>query len=322
MAIHWRLVSDAGGLGQPVKPRVQSAIHALSVDVEDWNNVAVLHATGRIVPPTEAVVRNTEGLLELFAELGLRCTWFLLGEVATAFPGLVRRLADAGHELGVHGYHHHFVHTLTEAKFRDAIRRAKDAVEQVAQTPVLGHRAPAFSITADVPWAFEVLAELGFRYDSSIFPFRGRRYGTADAPLTPYEIPTHSGELTEVPLSVVDFGRHRVPCCGGGYLRHFPLAYTRCAMWLLSRRARRAVLYLHPYEIDLTFDTGFLRQHLLPNQSRRFGVSHWLQYRNRDRTLAKLRWLLTKYRFSSIAEAFSSELECSGRSVLPTTPEG
>jgi polysaccharide deacetylase family protein (PEP-CTERM system associated) len=283
---------------------MNSSLHALSVDVEDWNNSIVLYRSGRMVPPQAAVVTNTVRMLELFEKHGARATWFVLGEVADAFPSLVRKLADAGHEIGVHGYHHHVVHSLQEAKFREFIGRAKDAVEQAGGKAVLGYRATDFSITKDVPWAFRVLGELGFKYDSSIFPFKGRRYGVSNAPLGPYRIHTASADLTEVPLAVVKWGPLRLPCCGGGYLRHFPLAYTRWAMRVLERQKRRAVIYVHPYEIDLEFDRDFFARHLDQAGRRGFSRMRYLQYRNRHQTEAKLRWLLSHYSFGPLAEVF------------------
>jgi polysaccharide deacetylase family protein (PEP-CTERM system associated) len=287
------------------KPPMQ---HALSVDVEDWHNVMVFHQCGRILPPKQAVVRNTEILLDLVLEYEAQATWFMLGEVAEAFPGLVRKLADAGQEVGVHGFHHHFVSSLSEKTFRDSIRRAKDIIEQAAGTAVLGHRAPAFSITKQVPWAFDVLAELGFRYDSSVFPARTRRYGDNGASLRPYQIPTRHGELTEVPLSAVKLGPWRLPCCGGGYLRHFPLAYTLWSMRRLERAQRSAVVYLHPYEVDLTRDRDYLNRHLGEKKLTEIRWKIYAQYRNRTKTISRLRYLLSRRRFASLARVFG--LEC------------
>jgi polysaccharide deacetylase family protein (PEP-CTERM system associated) len=283
---------------------MSTGVHALSVDVEDWSNVALLLNFGRVVPPQPAVVRNTERMLALFQAHGAKATWFILGEVAAAFPGLVRQLAEAGQEIGVHGYHHHPVYTLKPTEFRDDLRRAKEAVEQAAGQPVLGYRATAFSITRETPWAFEVVAELGFKYDSSVFPFQGRRYGMPESPLTPYRLTTRAGELWEVPLSVVEWGGRRLPCCGGGYLRHFPLWYTRWAMRRLERAGRRAVFYFHPVEIDPEFDKDFFARHLSAAEQRRFRRVRFLQHRNRAQTATKLHWLLSHYRFASLTEAF------------------
>ena len=139
-------------------------VHALSVDVEDWNNAAVLWVAGRIVPPTDDVVRNTERMLGLFEEHGVKATWFVLGEVAETFPGLVRRLAEGGHELGVHGYHHHRLHELGPTRFRESILRAKATVEGVSGTRTRGYRAVAMSLTRATWWAYDTLFEVGGEY--------------------------------------------------------------------------------------------------------------------------------------------------------------
>lgn len=278
--------------------------HALSVDVEDWSNVVLLHRTGRIVPPQPAVVENTKRMLSLFQEHGARATWFVLGEVAERYPELVRELAAADQEIGVHGYQHHFVYALTQAQFRDHVRRAKEVIEQIAGRSVRGYRAAAFSIRKEQAWAFEVLAELGFEYDSSVFPFRGSRYGMPDAPMTPYEIETRHGRLTEIPLSVMEAGPLRLPCCGGGYLRHLPRAYTNLALKLLARHDRSAVFYLHPYELQTSRDSEFFDQHSSAEEQAKFRFADFMQYRNRSRTAPKLRWLLKRYRFDTIEAVF------------------
>ena len=275
--------------------------HALSVDVEDWYNGLVLVCDDRVVPPTPAVVRNTEALLALFAERGVRATWFLLGEVAATFPSLVARIAAGGHELGVHGFHHYRVERYTPDTFREAMRRAKETVEQAGGRAVLGHRAVAFSVTPQTPWVYEVLAGLGFRYDSSVFPFAGRRYGIADAPLVPYRIPTAQGAIDEVPLAVVRLGPVRLPCAGGGYLRHFPLWWTRMGLRRCEAEGRSAVMYLHPYEVELGYDEAFVRRELLRVAPRRLARIRRSQYRNRDRTVTKLRRLMAEFSFAPVA---------------------
>lgn len=275
--------------------------HALSVDVEDWYNGLVLVCDDRVVPPTPAVVRNTEALLALFAERGVRATWFLLGEVAAAFPGLVARIAAGGHELGVHGFHHFRIQRFNPATFREAIRRAKETVEQAGGCAVLGHRAVAFSVTARTPWVYEVLAELGFRYDSSVFPFAGRRYGMAGAPLVPYQISTGHGAIQEVPLTVVRFGPIRLPCAGGGYLRHFPYWWTRLGLRRCEGEGRAGVIYLHPYEVDLAYDEAFVRRELPHVAPRRLAQIRRSQYRHRERTVPKLRRLMAEFSFAPVA---------------------
>ena len=281
----------------------------MSVDVEDWNNLVVFHQSGRILPPTQAVVRNTEILLDLFLEYEAHATWFVLGEVAETFPGLVRKLADAGQEVGVHGFHHEYVSSQSEKTFRDSIRRAKHTIEQAAGKAVLGHRAPAFSITNQVPWAFDVLVELGFSYDSSVFPARTRRYGDNGAPLGTYQIQTRHGELTEVPLSVVKLGPWRLPCCGGGYLRHFPLAYNLWAMRRIEREQRPVVAYLHPCELELSLDRDYLSRHLGAKKLAEIRWMVYAQYRNRAHTASRVRSLLSRRRFAGIARVFGLSLD-------------
>jgi polysaccharide deacetylase family protein (PEP-CTERM system associated) len=250
------------------------------------------------------VVRNTERLLELFQEYHASATWFVLGEVAEAFPGLVKRLAEAGQEIGIHGYHHHNVFDLSESEFRRSVRRAKEMVEQLTGRAALGYRATSFSIRKKQWWAFDVLAELGFRYDSSIFPIRGRRYGIPDAPLTAYTLATRHGPLQEVPLSVMELGRRRLPCCGGGYFRHFPRWYTQLALRHLERAGRPAVFYLHPYELDTQFAAAFFEQQVGRAAAGTLGRWRYLQYRNRARTVPKLQWLLARFAFDGIARVF------------------
>lgn len=278
--------------------------HALSVDVEDWNNVTLLAKFGKIVPPEPAVMLDTERMLGLFQEYQTNATWFVLGEVVEAFPGLVKRLAEAGQEIGIHGYHHHNVFDQSEPEFRRSVRRAKDMVEQLTGRAALGYRATSFSIRQEQWWAFDVLAELGFRYDSSIFPIRGRRYGIPDAPLTAYTLETRHGPLQEVPLSVMELGGRRLPCCGGGYLRHFPRWYTQLALRHLERRGRPAVMYLHPYELDTQFTAAFFEQQVGRAAAGKLRRWRYLQYRNRARTIPKLRWLLARFAFDGIARAF------------------
>ncbi|MEI6916410.1 MAG: polysaccharide deacetylase family protein [Armatimonadota bacterium] len=292
----------------PLEMRKCSPRHALSVDVEDENNVTVFHQCGRIVPPTQRVVRNTEILLDLVLEYHSQATWFVLGEVAEAYPGLIRRLADAGQEIAVHGFHHAFVSSLSNQEFRASIRRAKDCIEQASGKAALGHRAPAFSITPQTPWAFEVLAELGFRYDSSVFPVRTRRYGDSAASLRASPIQPRHGELTEVPLSAVKFGPWRLPCCGGGYLRHFPLAYTLWSLRRIEREQRPAVVYVHPYEADLSLDRDYLSRQLGEKKLAEIRWNIYAQCRNRGHTISKLRYLLSTRHFAGIARVFG--LEC------------
>jgi len=290
-------------------------INALTVDVEDYHNVLARDWLDVEASPTHAVVDNTNRLVELFSRYDTRATFFILGEVAESYPQLIRDIAAAGHELGVHGYRHRQIFKLTPEGFHQEISMAKSLVEDAAGVQVSGHRAPAFSITPDTRWALEVLADVGFRFDSSIFP-SGRVHLDAPQSLSRWPLPhgwpgfrpdiheitLDSGRtIIEVPMSTVSIaGCIPLPACGGGYLRHFPLAVTRWAIRRIQRR-RPAVVYLHPYDIELTGkppDTDRLGA----DQARRVRRYHRLQVRNRHTVEGKILRLLEEFRFATVGE--------------------
>jgi polysaccharide deacetylase family protein (PEP-CTERM system associated) len=271
-------------------------LNAFSVDVEDYFQVASFEnsiprdAWDGLEPRVE---RNTQRLLELCGEHRVKGTFFVLGWVAERWPQLVREIRDAGHELGTHGQDHRRVTTLTPSEFRADIRRSKQTIEDIAGVEVIGYRAPSYSIVRETMWAVDVLAEEGFRYDSSIFPIRHDRYGIPDFPRFPRPLRGENGTaLHEVPISTVRLAGMNLPFVGGGYLRHFPFAFIRWGMERLNGFERRpAILYVHPWEID-------------PDQPRQpvrwlTGVRH---YRNLDRTEERLTRLFSNYSFTTIRE--------------------
>lgn len=223
--------------------------HALSFDVECHYQIVAKDYLGQRLEPTVEVERNTAWLLDLLGDAGARATFFTLGNVARRYPRLVRRVVEEGHELGVHGDEHLYLYDLTPGGLRRELRTAMDALEQAGGVKVEGHRAPAFSIGAENLWALEVLGELGLRYDSSIFPFAGRRYGIAGASKTVWRL--ESG-LYEIPLTVVEAGGRVWPAAGGGYFRMFPFGYTRWALDRCEAEGRAAVTYFHPHEFELS----------------------------------------------------------------------
>ena len=290
-------------------------INVLSVDLEDYHDQLALDFQNRIVPPNEEVVRCTDRLLGLFDELEVRGTFFILGEIAEHFPALVRRIADQGHHLGIHGYHHHHVFDQTAEEFRESIGRAKRLVEDVAGRPADAYRATAFSINDSTPWAMGILKDLGFKYDSSVYPFRGRRYGDPTAPRSIYRRDVGDGRwIWEVPLStVVALGR-RWPVCGGGYLRLFPLRITDWAIRRLNREGIGAVLYLHPYETEVAPKIEPLTG-LSFRKRCHFRFFNFQQLRRRKGTIPKLRYLLAEYPFGTVEQAvagLAGEAETSG----------
>ena len=225
-----------------------------TVDVEDYFQVAAFRS---IVRPEDwvyypsRVEDNVSRLLDLCDEHGVRGTWFVLGWEAAQRPHMVRRIVERGHEVGCHSYWHRPVFELTPRAFRDDTLLAKDTIEQAGGTEVTGYRAPSFSIRHDSSWAFAVLADLGFRYDSSVFPVLHPQYGIPDAPPHPYLVQTKSGPFWELPPATAPaFGR-RWPVAGGGYLRQLPAVFCRWGVaHLRDREGHAAVLYVHPWEID------------------------------------------------------------------------
>jgi polysaccharide deacetylase family protein (PEP-CTERM system associated) len=196
------------------------------------------------------VARNTDVLLDVFDRAGVRATFFVLGWVADRFPALVRRIADLGHEVASHGYSHQLLYMLTPAQFREDIRAARRAIEDAAGQPVLGYRAPSYSVIDASLWALDVLIEEGYAYDASIFPIHHDRYGMPGAPRAPFRIRTASGSLTEYPLTTFRVAGHSFPVGGGGYLRLLPSWYTSMGIKRAHNDGLPIITYIHPWEID------------------------------------------------------------------------
>ena len=225
-----------------------SVTHGLSIDVECYYQIAWKDYLGQVRPPTQEVVTTMTWLLDAMADAGVQSTLFILGNVARSFPKLVQRAVEEGHELGVHGDQHHYVHELTPESFHEDLRVAIDTIEQAGGQEVVGHRAAAFSINRNTWWALDVIADLGLRYDSSIFPIAGRRYGVSDCPVGVHRLPNG---LFEVPMTVVERRGRRFPAAGGGYFRTFPYRYTKWALDAVAAEGRPAITYFHPHEFSL-----------------------------------------------------------------------
>jgi polysaccharide deacetylase family protein (PEP-CTERM system associated) len=227
--------------------------NAMTVDVEDWFQV---QAFARVIRRSDweglerRVEANTERLLELFATLGQRTTFFTLGWVAERHPALVRRIVANGHELASHGFGHELVHQIGVAAFRADIRRAKQVLEDAAGVAVTGYRAPTFSIgPRSTPWAHIVLAEEGYRYSSSVFPIRHDLYGAPDAPRGPH-YPKPDG-VVELPMTTVPLLGRNLPCSGGGWFRLVPYPVFRAGLRRINQsEGRPGIFYFHPWEVD------------------------------------------------------------------------
>jgi len=226
----------------------------LSVDVEDYFQVEAFADRidrARWGDYSSRVEANTRFILDLFDECGVKGTFFTLGWVAERFPMLVREIVDRGHEAGCHSYWHRLIYKLSREEFREDTHRAKGLIEDAAGTAVYGYRAPSFSVMKTSLWALDTLAELGFRYDSSIFPIQHDVYGMPDAPRVPFRVDTEAGPVAEFPMTTFRWmGRQNFPIGGGGYLRIFPFWMTRFGVRKACENGVPLNTYVHPWEID------------------------------------------------------------------------
>src|SRR6266568_3879894 len=221
--------------------------NVLSFDVEDWPQSTL----DLSLPVTGRVRDNTLRILDLLASAGARATFFVLGLAAQAFPDLVRRIREDGHEVASHGHSHRPVYGMQPEEFRADLRRSIAFIENAAGVRVLGYRAPDFSIRSSDWWALEILAEEGLRYDSSLFPIAGPRYGIRAAFTLPFRVlPACGSEFIEFPLATFECLGIRLPAAGGGYFRISPYHASRAAIMRLNRRGGPATSYFHPYELD------------------------------------------------------------------------
>lgn len=270
--------------------------NALTVDVEDYFHVSAF--AGSINRDDWdnyplRVVKNTQRLLELFDNSGVKATFFVLGWVAKRVPDLVREIAAQGHEVACHGYSHQLVYNQTPGEFREETLRSKSLLEDIIQTPVYGYRAASYSITNRSLWALDTLAEAGFAYDSSIFPVRHDRYGIPDAPSFPYHQDTPAGHrIVEFPLSTARLLGVRMPVAGGGYFRLYPYFLTRTGLRQINHQSSKPfIFYLHPWEID----------HKQPRIEARW-FSRFRHYNNLHRCEARLLALMKDFEFTTARE--------------------
>jgi polysaccharide deacetylase family protein (PEP-CTERM system associated) len=227
--------------------------NALSVDVEDWFQVGAFETTidktswdSRI----HRVERNTDAVMALFDEAGVKATFFTLGWVAARYPALIRRISEAGHEVASHGWDHLRVFRMTPDQFADDLRRARTAIEDATGSAITGYRAPSFSIDIRTPWAHEVLAEEGYTYSSSVAPVVHDHYGWPEAPRFAFR-PLANSSLIELPVATVKLGQRNFAAGGGGFFRLFPYRLSRWAIRRVNGRDQRpAIFYFHPWEID------------------------------------------------------------------------
>ena len=241
------------------------------------------------------VMGNTEKILRVLEKYQVKATFFVLGWIAEKHPELVRAIDAQGHEVASHGYSHRMVTQMTPDEFEKDLARSLEVLSGIIHKPILGFRAPTFSITRKTQWALPILLKHGIRYDSSVYPIIHDRYGISDAPRRRYVIYQNARhELIEFPLSTIRIGKYNFPFGGGGYLRLYPLRLTRLLINKLQREQIPLIIYIHPWE----FDTG---QPRLP-----LGViQRWRHYHNINRNMEKLEILLQENHFTYFKEVLN-----------------
>jgi polysaccharide deacetylase family protein (PEP-CTERM system associated) len=270
--------------------------NALSFDVEDYFQVSAFE---KMIDRNDweslehRVEANTERLLSILSDSGVKATFFVLGWVAERYPRVVRQMIAEGHELASHGYGHQRVRDLSAEQFRQDLVRAKGILEDVGGREILGYRAPSYSIGKENLWALEVLAETGHSYSSSIYPVRHDHYGFPEAPRFAFR--DEQTGLIEIPITTVKLLFRSRPAGGGGFFRFYPYALTR---WMIERvnesDAQSTVFYLHPWELD----AGQPRQ---TNISLKTRFRHYL---NLDKTEGRLKRLLTDFSWGRVDDVF------------------
>jgi polysaccharide deacetylase family protein (PEP-CTERM system associated) len=285
----------AGWRDRPVA--AASGANALTVDVEDYFQVEAFfrHVDRSSWDSRECrVEHNTDVLLGLFDEAGVKATFFTLGWVAERYPALVRRIVAGGHELASHGLAHFRADSQEPDEFLRDVSRAKAILEDTCGTPVHGYRAASFSIGARNLWAFDVLAEAGYRYSSSVFPIRHDRYGIPEAPRFAFR-PLAGRNFVELPITTVRRFGATLPGSGGGYFRLLPYWLSAANLAKVGAEDHQpCIFYLHPWEVD-------------PDQPRIPGISRATRFRHYvglARTQARLRRLVRDFTWDRIDRVF------------------
>jgi len=285
---------------EPLDTQRGAVVNGLSVDVEAWFQVGAFEDVierGDWAGLDDRVDRNTRQILDLFDSAGVKATFFTLGWVAKQHKSLLRDIADKGHEIASHGWDHQRVFTMTPEEFAADLQRAREVLEDASGQRVIGYRAPSFSIDRRTPWAFEVLAQQGYAYSSSVAPVMHDHYGWAEAPRFAFK-PLSDSNLVELPVTTAMFGGKRLAAGGGGFFRVLPYAFSRWAIRQVNRsEGRPAMFYFHPWEID-------------PGQPRVAGApikSKLRHYTNLDKMADKLAQLVRDFAWGRVDQVAERE---------------
>lgn len=270
---------------------------AMTVDVEDYFQVAAFADRVRRQDWDSfpcRVERNLDRILAMFEEHGVTATFFTLGWIAERYPRAIQRIVAGGHELASHGYEHERVHAQEPDTFREDVSHTKKILEDIGGQRVKGYRAASFSIDERSVWAFDVLAEEGYDYSSSVYPIKHDHYGMPDASRFAYR-PSEKYRLLEVPISTLNVFDRNIPSGGGGYFRLLPYRFSRWALRQIVAKDRKPIVfYFHPWEID-------------PDQPRIAGASlrsrfrHYVNLRSMER---RLRAVLRDFRWDRMDRVF------------------
>ncbi len=282
--------------------------HIFSVDLEEYFQV---HAFEGIVKRDEwdvipsRVEMGTLRLLDLLERTGNRATFFTLGWIADRHPDLLRRVSRAGHEIACHGYGHRRLTEMTPEEFRADLQRSRRSLQSATGKPVLGYRAPMFSLGPGMEWVFDILIDEGFTYDSSLFPIRRSGYGFAGVNPDVHYIERPGGRLLEIPMTTTIVAGVRLPAAGGGWFRQLPYALTRSGFRRCERLGNPGMFYIHPWELD-------------PDQPRipvpvLQRIRH---YRGLRRMESRLERLLREFRFTTVEERLQLGGREAGREAL------
>ncbi|MDH4135615.1 MAG: DUF3473 domain-containing protein [Anaerolineae bacterium] len=279
--------------------------NAFTVDVEDWHH-CILHDPAQWCKYEDRIVYSTTKLLDVIEEKGVRATCFVLGYVAALHPELVEAIHDRGHEVATHGYNHQFIYNQTPQAFRADLERSIRIIAEIIGQRPLGYRAPFFSITNKSLWAYEVLTDMGFKYDSSVYPVLNHRYGLPSGHRFAHRVQTDGGaSLLELPIATVRILGINVPVGGGVYFRALPYRIFRMAWRHALKEGQPLLFYMHPWESDPD-------QPVMDNIQPLFKARRYL---NLHKTEKKLRALLSDFKFAPVRDVFSHRLH-------PAYPQG
>lgn len=300
----------------------------MTVDVEDYFEVGAFdgHISRRAFTSMEPrLKRNVNHVLNILEESGAgsKATFFILGKSARKYRGVVKKIHSSGHEIACHGHEHKSIYSMSMNRFREQIRTAKATLEDITGDPVLGFRAPNFSVRKDTLWALNILWEEGFIYDSSLFPVIHDRYGIPDAPRRPFYVPATNGDISflhspeyvdfdsmeadrmvEFPLTTFRFLGRNIAVAGGGYLRLYPYKITRWGIERASTEGIPIIIYMHPWEIDPA----------QPRIAKIPRLSRFRHYTNLHKTESRLKKILKDFSFTSFKKRW---FEGKSETMLP-----